>query len=260
MCTLVHLTLATPSALHGQVAPQSFVPTEKQIAWIRDHGITFATAEPTRDYEDLMLLRAVVGGARIVALGEATHGTHEFSAMKHRITEFLVKEMGFTVFAIEANMPEARRLNQYVLNGEGEPKTALAGLYFWGYSTEELLDMIQWMRSLNASGQGDVEFWGFDMQFPPLAMENVQSFIERADRAYLDSLSQALRKISEGYESLKSNLGRNSDVLYDTWQAAAKQVLDHLQANRSRYLETADSMDVEWLIRWMWNGLSRTLD
>ena len=55
--------------------------------------------------------------------------------MKHRLTEFLATEMGFTLFAIEANMPEAYRINEYVLTGEGDPKELLRGLYFWMWDT-----------------------------------------------------------------------------------------------------------------------------
>ncbi len=74
-------------------------------------------------------LKDVVGDARIVSLGEATHGTREFFRMKHRMLEFLATEMRFSIFSIEANMPEAYRLNDYVLNGVGDPKKLLAGMY-----------------------------------------------------------------------------------------------------------------------------------
>jgi erythromycin esterase len=60
--------------------------------------------------------------------------------------EFLVERMGFTVFGIEANWPESLAINDYVLNGNGDPAEALAGLYFWTWNTKEVLDMIQWMR------------------------------------------------------------------------------------------------------------------
>ena len=63
--------------------------------------------------------QSVIGDARIVSLGEATHGSREFFQLKHRMLEFLATEMGFTIFSIEANMPEAYRLNDYVLNGHG---------------------------------------------------------------------------------------------------------------------------------------------
>ena len=73
----------------------------------------------------------MVGDAHLVALGEATHGTREFFQLKHRILELLVRERGFNVFAIEATMPEAFAVNDYVLTGRGDPAKALAGLYFW---------------------------------------------------------------------------------------------------------------------------------
>ena len=89
--------------------------------------IPFDTAEAGHGFADLQPLKAVIGDARIVALGEGTHGTREFFRMKHRLTEFLAAEMGFTLFAIEANMPEAYRINEYVLTGKGDPKELLRG-------------------------------------------------------------------------------------------------------------------------------------
>ena len=55
-----------------------------------------------------MPLKKIIGEARIVALGEATHGTHEFFQMKHRMLEFLVEEMGFNTFAMEAAWPASQ--------------------------------------------------------------------------------------------------------------------------------------------------------
>src|SRR6187399_3224860 len=131
-------------------------PTE----WIRANAIPMTTAEPGRGFDDLQPLKKMIGDARIVALGEATHGTREFFQLKHRMLEFLATEMGFTVFSIEANMPEAYRLNDYVLNGTGDPAELLRGMYFWTWDTEEVLAMIQWMRAFNQSGKGRVQFTG----------------------------------------------------------------------------------------------------
>lgn len=69
-----------------------------------------------------MPLKQIIGNARVVALGEATHGTREFFQMKHRILEFLVREMGFTTFGIEATCAESNRVNDYVHTGVGIPQ------------------------------------------------------------------------------------------------------------------------------------------
>ena len=94
--------------------------------WIRAHAIRLTTPEAGHGFADLQPLKPVIGNARIVSLGEATHGTREFFQLKHRMLEFLATEMGFTIFSIEANMPEAYRLNDYVLNGTGDPAAAPA--------------------------------------------------------------------------------------------------------------------------------------
>jgi erythromycin esterase len=137
--------------------------TKEQQAWLRAAIIPFETADAGRGFADLQPLRKLIGDARIVALGEATHGTSEFFGMKHRLTEFLVTELGFTLFAVEANMPEAYRVNEYVLTGKGDPKELLRGMYSWTWDTQEVLDMILWMRRFNESGKGRVQFLGFDM-------------------------------------------------------------------------------------------------
>ncbi len=123
------------------------------VDWIRAHAIPLRTVEAGQGFDDMQPLAKVVGNAKIVALGEATHGTREFFQLKHRIVEFLANQKGFTIFSIEANMPEAYRLNDFVLHGQGDPKQLLKGMYFWIWDTEEVVDMILWMREFNRLGQ-----------------------------------------------------------------------------------------------------------
>src|SRR5205085_3617532 len=119
--------------------------------WLKKHALPFDTEQAGTGFDDLRGLSAIVGNARIVSLGEATHGTHEFFAMKHRVLEYLVENLGFTVFAIEAALPECDAINDYVVDGAGDASTALAGQHFWTWNTDEVLDMIQWMRNYNLS-------------------------------------------------------------------------------------------------------------
>ncbi len=166
--------------------PESPSVSPEIVAWLQDNAPPFSTADPSAappDHSDLEPLRAMVGDARVVALGEATHGTREFFHMKHRLLAFLVEEMDFNIFAIEATWPEANRVNEYVHTGQGNPDTLLSGLYFWTWNTEEVLDMIHWMREHNVDpgGAPTVSFRGFDMQFPGMAIHNVLEFLEPLD-------------------------------------------------------------------------------
>ena len=90
------------------------------IAWLAENAGPFGTAEPGHGCEDLQPFLEMVGDSRLVALGEATHGTHEFFAMKHRLAECLVSEKGFTLFAMEAGWAEAEHINAWVQGGEVE--------------------------------------------------------------------------------------------------------------------------------------------
>jgi erythromycin esterase len=163
-------------------APRSTAPREV-IDWFRSTAIPLKTTSPDASLEDMNPLLSVVGDARIVAMGEATHGTRQFFEMKHRMLEFLAEKMGFTVFAIEANWPEALAVNDYVLHGKGDPAAALAGMYFWTWNTEEVLDMIRWMRRYNEN-PGHIrklKFLGFDMQTARVAVSNVEEYLEKVD-------------------------------------------------------------------------------
>ena len=165
------------------------------VEWIRHHAIRLTTPEAGHGFADLQRLKSVISGARVVSLGEATHGSREFFQLKHRLLEFLATEMGFTIFSIEANMPEAYRLNDYVLNGTGDPAQLLRGMYFWTWDTEEVLDMIRWMRAFNQSGKGRVEFTGFDMQTPSVAQDIVRGFVARYDAPYLSTFDPAAAQV-----------------------------------------------------------------
>ena len=121
-----------------------------------------------------------------MTLGEVMNGTHEFFQIRRRIVEYLATHMGFTLFAIEANMPEAYRVNEYVLTGRGDSKALLAGITRWR-NAREFLDFIEWMREFNRSGRGRIQFLGFDMQTPTdSAAAVVTRFVAHAEPAYLD--------------------------------------------------------------------------
>src|SRR5262245_44825112 len=132
--------------------------SSSQLAWLKANVVELKTVEAENGFADLQRLKAMIGNARIVSLGEATHGTREIFQLKHRLTEFLASELGFSIFAIEANIPEAYRVNDYVLYGKGDPRELLRGMYFWTWNTEEVLAMIEWMRRFNLAGKGRIQF------------------------------------------------------------------------------------------------------
>jgi erythromycin esterase-like protein len=152
-------------------------------AWVLQHAIKPSSVEAGHGFDDLRGLDSMIGDARIVALGEPTHGTREAFQMKHRLLEYLVENKGFSIFSIEANMPESYALNDYIIDGKGDPKKLIAGMYFWTWQTEEVLAMVNWMRDWNArnppeTGKPRLQFTGFDMQVADVAWSISHEFIK----------------------------------------------------------------------------------
>lgn len=172
----------------------SKAPAEVQT-WIRSKAIPLSSVLAGSGFTDLQPLKALVGDAQVVGLGEATHGTKEFFQLKHRMLEFLVEEMGFRVFAIEANLPEAYAVDEYIRTGQGDPAKALLGLDSWPWNTQEFLDQILWMRKYNAdpSHTKKLRFYGVDMLGSRAALAQVQAWLEKAapeEARQLDAIGQ----------------------------------------------------------------------
>jgi erythromycin esterase len=197
-----------------------------------------------------MFLKNYIGDSKIVALGEGTHGTSEFFKMKHRMMEFLAKEMGFTLFGLEANMPECRAINRYILHGEGDPRKALDGIYFWTWNTQEVLDMIEWMRRYNLSASQKIHFYGIDMQFAEVALANVEEFFAVYDPANLSFVKGCYDTIRSLIIQQDQSFYNNSiEPDYQTWISEANKVINLLKANKHKYLSNLDPVTVEWVIQ-----------
>ena len=136
------------------------------VSWLKENAIPIKTVEAGNGFGDLQPLKRVFKDVRFLALGEATHGTREFFQFKHRMLEFLVREMGFRVFAIEASYSACENINDYVMGRTDDGAKALDSQGFWTWNTEEVRAMMDWMREYNRGVPADrrVKFVGFDIQ------------------------------------------------------------------------------------------------
>ncbi|HLO17924.1 MAG TPA: erythromycin esterase family protein, partial [Anaerolineales bacterium] len=217
---MVFLTASciVPNSSTYTIAPTAVIQSttssnlSPDIQWLKANAIPFDTTEPNHSFEDLMPLKQIIGDARIVALGEATHGTHEFSQMKHRMLEFLVEEMGFNTFAMEANL-----INDYIHTGKGD--SAEVPVRY----PQEVLDMIRWMRAYNENQTNTrkISFYGFDIrQYDQMARDNVAQYMQKVD-------PQAAQQVAEDYSCYPIN----SAACRTKWQA----VYDWLDRHQADY-------------------------
>ena len=139
----------------------------------------------TTDYDPLI---EMIGDAHFVLLGEASHGTHEFYRERAQITKRLIREKGFTAVAVEADWPDAYRVNRYIL-GTGphaQAVDALAGFKrfpTWMWRNADVLDFIGWLRSHNDSAQpaDKAGFYGLDLYSLYASMQAVIDYLNKVD-------------------------------------------------------------------------------
>ena len=139
------------------------------------------------DYDALI---DAVGDARLVLLGEASHGTHEFYEARAQITQQLVGEKGFTAVIVEADWPDAYRVNRYVRGSDGDGSDAddtLAGFRRfpqWMWRNRDVLDLVEWLRLHNAAvpaGQRKCGFYGMDLYSLYGSIGAVLEYLEKVD-------------------------------------------------------------------------------
>lgn len=125
------------------------------------------------------------GDANIVLLGEATHGTSEFYRARAAITRHLIKHHGFTIVAVEADWPDAARIDAYVRHHARRPKAGEPFVRFptWMWRNVEVLEFADWLRSFNADVEPErqVSFHGLDVYSLTESIRAVLDYLDRVD-------------------------------------------------------------------------------
>lgn len=149
--------------------------------------IVAASAEtfPSIEKADLGLLLQRIGNARIVLIGEATHGTSEFYSMRERISRALITEKGFNIIAIEGDWPDAARIDHYVRHLEYPPTewTAFSRFPTWMWRNDEVRTFVDWLREHNGSVRTSarVAFHGLDLYSLHNSIRAVLRYLEDVD-------------------------------------------------------------------------------
>ncbi|PJN36187.1 erythromycin esterase [Streptomyces sp. CB02959] len=229
---------ASISAPAAPAAPALTGAEDQQAAAVRalDRAAhPLRSTEPGGSTSDLRALDAMIGDTKVVGLGEATHGSHEFFAMKQRVFSHLVEEKGFTTFALEMSWTAGLRIDEYVQGGPGDArqvaKETLAGS---PWEREEFVSLISWMRQYNdRHPDRKVHFMGNDIGAPKLGdavFDRVLSYV-RANRpqdvARLEELYAGLRPLDDVFAYLRKPVAERRQNA-----ATAQQAFDLVTANK----------------------------
>lgn len=145
-------------------------------------------ARPLSGLEDVQAILDLIGEARLVLLGEATHGTHEFYRLRANLSRRLITDKGFDAIAVEADWPDALRVSRYI-QGASDDHDAIAALGSferfprWMWRNTDVVDLVEWLRSHNQSAAGTEKagFFGLDLYSLRASMAAVIGYLARVD-------------------------------------------------------------------------------
>ncbi|HEX8173275.1 MAG TPA: erythromycin esterase family protein [Thermoanaerobaculia bacterium] len=221
---LVLLVIALP--VLARVRAVRPVP-DTAAGWLRQRAIRFA---------DLRPLVRETANAKVVAIGDATHGSHESYEARQRLTPPLVAA-GFRTIALEAPYAEMARVNDYLLHGTGDPIAALRLDRYWFWDTNEVVDLIKWARAQNAAGlTPPIRIAGIDPTEPSSAAGVVIAFLRRVDPSAATNAAKSYRCLDNHYHG--SSLCRS----------LVESVRPAIEENRARYAAVTSEAEVDELL------------
>jgi len=161
------------------------------LQWLKASGKAFDPS--TYGEADLAPITAILGKARIIGIGEATHGAHQDQAFKAELIKQLVREGRIQVLVLEANRDAGRRFDRYVRLGEGDPAEVMrSGSFFRIWKDDEFAGLLLWLRSWNLVAANKIRVIGIDNQDAGRDSEFALAFVARFDPAAARRLRSAL--------------------------------------------------------------------
>jgi erythromycin esterase len=219
--------------------------SEGDLRLLKNHIYPIAKDALKNDSSEFVFLNKKLKKAEVIGLGEATHGTKEFFELKSRVFKYLVQKQNVKLFGIEANFAACYDINKYVLTGEGDAKEALSRNGYWVWQSQEVLDLIEWMKNYNkgkSAGQM-IQFYGYDMQDATSCVIWLDKYLSK----YITNFDKSL--LPEKIEENKIALGKLDDKALDEMQVRnlnkLKQLEDYVLKNKIELFKK-DSTDFKF--------------
>ena len=160
-------------------------------------------AYPLKSKADLQPLFDRIGDARIVMLGEASHGTHESYTWRADIPNRLIEDKGFNLIAVEGDSPGCYRLNRFVKGYDVNNKSAFKVLHAfnrwptWMWANWETVALADWLQQHNKElpASKRVGFYGLDVYCLWASMESIMQYLKKTDPAALKVAEEVYRCI-----------------------------------------------------------------
>jgi erythromycin esterase-like protein len=213
-------------------------------------GTESTAVRPLREPADLDPLMDRVGDARIVAVGEASHGTHEYYAWRAALTRRLVEERGFGFVAVEGDWPDCYRVNRSVKLRDGadeDPRNALDAFDRWPtwmWANDDVVEFCRWLRGFNADRPAEqrVGFYGLDVYSLWESMYALIDWLRENEPEHVQRAIDALRCF-EPYGEDGAEYAFASRFAPLSCEQTVVDLLRHLMDERSRAMDEEDPED-----------------
>lgn len=233
------LQLSVDGAPWGEGQPLSVTPNADHVRALQNAAVRLADFNPDASPSAHARAASVFRSARVIGLGENSHGAAALFRMKLDLIRFLVRERGYTVVALEAPAAETDKVNDYVLGMSSDPDVAVKALTYPSWQTDEMWAMVQWLRDYNRTAKAKVQFRGFDIQHPALAASAAAAVLD--SKRYPEAsatLTTIQRNVSEGPSGIDKALHEISTLR----SAIEKESLPaEVRARLTRYLRILDN-------------------
>ncbi|WP_276357667.1 erythromycin esterase family protein [Cohnella caldifontis] len=217
--------------------------TEKWIREIRDLSI------PLNRSDDLDVIVEAAADARVVLLGEASHGTSEYYTIRMEITKRLIRDKGFHFVAVEGDWPSCGTLNRFVKNAPGAAENVLEALGdfnrwpTWMWANREVAELAGWLRKHNsglAGAERKVGFYGLDVYSLWESMEEVIRHLEQTGAEELKIAKEAFACF-DPFSRDPQTYGVSAAFFSDSCEEEVVKLLSELRANRKRAGENEEA-------------------
>ena len=216
-------TLAPATAAYASPAASASAAAPDPVRALDRIAHPLASAEPGTGVADLRALGVMVGDAKVVGVGEATHGSHEFFALKDRLFRYLVEQKGFTTFALEMSWSAGLQIDAYLQHGDGDARQVVHETMAGSpWDREEFVTLVQWMREHNRRHPDrPVHFLGDDVGAPSLGAPVFDAVTDYVRRNRPESLPR-LNDLLTGLRPLDDAFGYLNRPLAERQQNAAR--------------------------------------
>ncbi|MCK5638230.1 MAG: erythromycin esterase family protein, partial [Flavobacteriaceae bacterium] len=173
-----------------------------------------------------------------------------------RFIKYLVEEMGFTTFILEASLPYSNKINDYILNGKGNLNEIMSGMPGWFlWDTQEMTNLLNWIREFNKNTTNNkkVKFYGIDIVAPNNGLEQIFKYLQKVDKPYLEQINNE----NFGRSIIEDNQWQTSQQRYSELPEGEKQILlknyntlfEHIKLNKENYISKSSENEYDWILK-----------